>query len=241
MLADRLQCNPRNSASSPIIRRLTRAEWDIVKTSGTIPYGNAIALIVVPPLNKNPVTRRRPEPSITSLPSEDSEKQPLFSLSPLSTLLPTSPDTDLINPETPDSNLKLPDFLPCARVPLYHGVKLFPSRPQRAALYAGLLRLLSIERRARYREHGRPETKLSQPPEDKWARGNQKASHAFLLSSDAQTVLRADVVPLATALYRMRLWVGQGWEGTKHDVGGWRITKLPHRAWWRRRRNIRTQ
>ena len=57
------------------------------------------------------------------------------------------------------------------------------------------------------------------------AKGDAKASHAYVVFSDAQSVLRADTVPLAVALWRVRLWEGGGWDAgasaRRVGAGGW--------------------
>jgi len=47
-----------------LIRRLTRAEWKSIKSTGVIPYGNAVAVVVAPPLNRDPTTKMRPQTSV---------------------------------------------------------------------------------------------------------------------------------------------------------------------------------
>jgi hypothetical protein len=219
LLADCLQTRPQGSEDATLIRRLTRAEWKSIKSTGVIPYGNAVAVVVAPPLNRDPTTKMRPQASVDAAViqqdiSTDDHASPR-PLPPLSTLHPVT---------EPSDHNDLPNYLPSSKVPLYNGLSLFPSRSQRAALHARLTRLVSIERRARYREHGRPEksaTSQSTEPRDKWARGDQKASHAFLLLSDEKTVLRADMAATAIALWRVRMWEGAGWEEFGGGRKGW--------------------
>jgi hypothetical protein len=211
ILADRLQTRPQGSRDHPILRRLTRAEFKAIKTTGIIPYESAVAVLVVPPLNRDPITKVRPEPLFSaSAPEHHDEKSPRQAL-PLSTLHPTNSTTQDHGGEPPHP-----------QIPLYNGVTLFPYRSQRAALHARLTRLLSIERRGRSREqrnrHGH-----SPPAEDSttnWPSGDQKASHAFLLCSDAGTCVRADAAATAIALWRLRMWDGAGWEDCVTG-GGW--------------------
>lgn len=66
-----------------------------------------------------------------------------------------------------------------------------------------------IERRARWRQPGPASTSEL----DSSRSANRLASPAFLLLSGAETVLRADTVPLAIALWRLRMWEDEGsWE-----------------------------
>lgn len=213
LLADHLQFQPKNMAggSSTIIRRLTRGEWSSIKTSGVIPYEGAVAVLVVPPPNRNPITKKRPEGSMSPLPLEEDSldaKRPAKPLPPLSVLHSTS-----VVSEVPEGD-GFPDILPNARTPLYNGLALFPARPQRAALHTLLTRLLSIEGKIRFQERD------AKTPggEDKWVQGDKKPSHAFLLSSDAGTVKRADVAAVAVALWRVRMFEGGGWDSGTHWV-----------------------
>lgn len=234
LLALRLQARPHRSDEIPVVRRLTRAEWKQIKETGVIPFENAAAVLVVPPVNKNPATKQRPEPSTSAEPIEEDKREvPDKPLPPVATMHVTSPTPPI------DALVKSEQFLPPAKVPLYNGISAFPSRRQRAALHKALNDVLAVERRARWRETGRPDTKSasesngeSVETKDKWARGDQKASHAYIIFSDAKTMLRADTVPLATALWRIRLWEGDGWErkARKLRAGGWKImkpTRLP--------------
>lgn len=222
LLADKLQHQPQGSQDAPLIRRLTRAEWKSIKATGIIPYENAVAVVVVPPLNRNPITKTRPEPSVDAGASDEdtTTDQPIKHrpLPPLSALHPTS--------EPPLHEDVFPGHLPSSKIPLYNGLSLFPLRSQRAALHARLTRLLLVERRSRYREHGRLETSetLSEvDAKNKWVKGDQKASHAFLLCSDEKTVKRGDMAATAIALWRVRMWEGAGWEEYGGGNNGWEL------------------
>jgi len=216
-MADRLQTRPQNSKESPVLRRLTRAEFNAIKATGVVPYKNAVAILIVPPLNRNPKTKMRPEPSMVPTNEEPDDKPPLRPAPPLSTLHPS----DGTNSDDCDNPSR-------AQVPLYHGITLFPNRSQRAALYASLSHLLFVERRARYRKHG--QLHATSPPDistDRRSRGDQKCSHAFLLCSDAGTSLRTDAAAVAIALWRVRMWEGGGWEEGGEDAAGWLQVKSP--------------
>ena len=230
LLAQRLQTRPRHAIERPVVRRLTRAEWKQIKETGVIPYDNAVAVIVVPPVNKNPETKERPTPSDSPKPTQEDEDDKYIPLEkprlPVCALHPTAPkDTPI------DVLAGTHGYLPPAKVPLYNGIAAFPSPSQRAALHKALNRVLAVERKARWRQHGRPEPGDKPEQEDdgvkkdSWARGDQKGSHAYVVFSDADTILRADTVPLAIALWRIRLWEGDGWEKkTKFtSAGGWKI------------------
>ncbi|KAH9939889.1 hypothetical protein B0H21DRAFT_28383 [Amylocystis lapponica] len=231
VLAEHLQRRPRGALDAPLLRRLTRIEWRKIRASGVIPYENAVAVLVVPPLNRDRETKARTEPSMSALPVEDGQPaQSTRPLPPPSTLHPTDGEM------TDEFEDELPDVFPRPQVPLYNSLTLFPSRPHRAALHAGLLRLLDVERRARFAEgarlaatngqisrtHQSDEVSAGKSP---WVRGDNKGSHAFLVCSDADTVLRADTVPLAIALWRLRMWEGGGFDGSKGRAGGWMTNK----------------
>lgn len=224
LLAQRLQTRPHRATDRPVMRRLTRAEYKRIQKTGIIPFENAVAVLVVPPLNKNPATKQRPIPSSSPQPvQEDDRPLPNRPLPPVCVMHHTAKEHIPI-----DALVKTHQYLPPAKIPLYHGLALFPSRVQRAALHEALNRVLAVERRARWRETGRPHASASgkeHTKEDRWARGEKKASHAYVIFSDADTILRADTVPLAIALWRIRLWEGHGWpkKSEKTSAGGWKI------------------
>lgn len=226
-LALDLRCCPRNAAAAPVLRRLTRAEFADVRAGGALPAG-ALALLVVPPVNRDARTKTRPTAQMDERPlspeqaaQEAAVPPPKRAPLPLSVLLPAEPGAEVAD------DASAPDFLPAHaahRVPLYNGVTLFSSRSQRAALHKALCDLLFADRRARWREDGRPGTSSvaeEDSKEDKWARGDKKASHAFVLFSSPDTIGRSDAVPLAIALWRLRMWEGDAWDGNAQP---WDIT-----------------
>lgn len=233
LLAERLSHRPLKAHEYPILRRLTRAEFKTVKNTETIPFEGAIALLIVPPVNRDPATKQRPTPSFSIEPIEDEDKIPSKPLPPLSVLHPTALEEDpedAVEEDLEDAveedlqgavkgDPELPTFLPSAKVPLYNGLTLFPARKQRAALHAALNKVLRSERRTRQREYreNKPEGKLKSSDQDpsnedastekrQRAKGDDKASHAYVLCSDAERMLRVDPVPLAIALWRVRMW-----------------------------------
>ncbi|KIK48693.1 hypothetical protein CY34DRAFT_579201 [Suillus luteus UH-Slu-Lm8-n1] len=176
--------------------------------------------MVVPPVNQNPETKEKqqssPQLDIADIVQSDSDSSEtsLRRLLPLSILHPITSD-DIGSPQ-----------LPIAQAPLYHGLSLFPARPLRAALHKALCKLLDAERKARSRSlqaSGSFEHEKSPPR----VRGDAKGSHAFLLCSNQQTAKRADVVPLAIALWRLRMWEGQAY-GSADETSHWEIS-----AGWR--------
>lgn len=209
LLAEQLR-NHSKTSSGCVLRKLTRAEFQLIRETGTIPYPDAAAIIVVPPINRDPVTKMRPAPSKDTtfdpqiLAESPAPKRP--SLPPY--LLHSASEISL---ETEDE----PPLVPDARVPLYNAASFFPFKVQRAALHEGLNKLLALERPKPPPEVGRPS--------DGERNSDSKASHAYLLSSNAQSVLRADTVPLAIALWRVRMWEGGGWAHTSKR--GWVIRR----------------
>lgn len=246
---------------TPILRRLTRAEWKAFRQTGVLPFPKALAILVVPPLNADPVTKARPEPSESPMPPQEPEGQvptrtedesgdakvrevkPIRPPPPLSELYPVTEEGKEAGDE--GAGLFIGNILPRPRIPLYNGVTLFPSRPQRAALHVRLLSILGVERQAQrdaaakyasaQRNHKRElgseqereegeekEGNHQEREEQRWQRGDdKKRSHAFLLCADGENVLRADAIPLAIALWRVRMWEGAGWDDTELTYGGW--------------------
>lgn len=208
-----------------ILRRLTRSEFKTLRETGAIPYSGAVAILVVPPVNRDPKTKLRPQLSREpEIPSSEPSTSPESSYK--KALLPLS---DLHHVSVPEQGMEHPlgsplfTFLPNACVPLYNGITMFPSPPHRAALHKLLTELLDIERQFRGTRLGSPTVNREERVR---AKGDAKASHAFLLLSNEQTVKRADTAALAIALWRLRMWEGdtcvdkaEGWEIGKN----WRV------------------
>ncbi|KAH9045175.1 hypothetical protein EDB85DRAFT_2070079 [Lactarius pseudohatsudake] len=217
LLAARLQARPQCAVDSPLLRRLTWKELSAIRAGKPVQDGDAVAILVVPPLNRDPATMKRPLPNASPLPELLSE-HPTTTTTLKRVPLPLSTMCRALSPE---DHQGFPDLVTPMKVPLYNGVSLFPSRTQRAALHEWLCKLLMIERRARWRQHGPASTSEL----DISRSANRLASPAFLLLSGAGTVLRADTVPLAIALWRLRMWEDDGsWErgegtwATSHNV-----------------------
>ncbi|KAJ3848838.1 hypothetical protein EV368DRAFT_76020 [Lentinula lateritia] len=201
LVVDALRFRPRTLviADRPLVRRLTRAEWHELKATGIMPVTvteNAMAVIVVPPLNRHPVTKERPKGIMSSLPPpEDPEnssvprkfERPLLPLCTLHMTHPT-PETHTIENKSPPGDIFSSYCHSHSRVPLYNGVTLFPDPTQRAALLDLLRSILAIERKARARNQ------------------DNRASHAFLLYSDAHTALTADMAGVGLALWRIPMF-----------------------------------
>ncbi|EIN10575.1 hypothetical protein PUNSTDRAFT_142555 [Punctularia strigosozonata HHB-11173 SS5] len=215
LLAASLSLRPRGALDHPLIRRLTRAEFDELAIAGSVPWEGAAAVLVVPPVNrdKNTGKRPRPEAGMALLPLETEEITGRKALPP-SVMYQVVGDGG-------DGGMTLSR----AGVPLYNGVAMFPDREQRAALHQALSEVLKVERRARFKEEGRRRkvesaaaqedaTEKDTTPKEKKerAKGGAKMSHAFLICSDADTLLRADAVPFLIALWRVRMWEGGGFD-----------------------------
>ncbi|KAF8914076.1 hypothetical protein CPB84DRAFT_1758320 [Gymnopilus junonius] len=190
LLADSLwfavRTHQRLGIPNPILRRLTREEWGLMRTTGSLPYQNAVAVLIVPPVNKDVTTKRRPTPSFSSLPPQDEHCPP--TLPPTSTLL----DSSVKSPND------LPDAISSLQIPLYNSVSAFPSRSQRAALHSLLLRILDAERYLKYLHLQRGES----------------FSEKHLHHPRAATPKRGDPAAVARALWRLRMYDSEGWSGS---------------------------
>jgi len=176
---------------TPIIRRLTRAEWKTFQKRGTIPNPGAIAVLVAPPVKKSLLKGGAPDAS--PKPTEE------IRASTISTK--PAPPLSALHPASAQDSLEMPGLAP-HRIPLYNSISLFPSPTQRAALHQRLCAILKEDTITRWNQIDRPEPRdKSQPSKDE-----TKSSHAFLIYSDGSTVKRADTVPLAIALWRLRMW-----------------------------------
>ncbi|KAJ7179847.1 hypothetical protein C8R43DRAFT_1117196 [Mycena crocata] len=228
------------SARPPLIRRLTRAEWGALRETGIVPQPDALAVLVVPPVNRDPVTKKRAvtadamsdRPSVAvaedpiPLPVEtDSNSQPSVESDsdsppftrptpPVSVLHPTRPPSEHRFTSLPGEDEEQPHAP--ARVPLYNGVALFPGRGQRARVHGLLTRLLGVEAAWRFSAGATDrEAKDSAGDDRKPAarKGDNKGSHAFLICASDEL----DVGALCIALWRVRMWEGGGWRLRSED------------------------
>ena len=208
LLAERSQACPQGAEESPLLRRLTWDEFLAIRAGEPLDDPDAVAVLVVPSLNRDPTTKMRPVPDTSPLPPKMSstEVQPRARNGDL---LPLSTMCYAVSPMDYEGS---PDVVTPMKVPLYNGVALFPSIPQRAALHERLCKMLMVERRARWRQHGPVSSSESGDGQRATRRPNDVRSPAFLLRSGVGTVLRADAVPLAIALWRLRMWEGDSWE-----------------------------
>ena len=206
LLAEQLEHSSNGSGNlQHVLRRLTRHEWKNIQGTGTIPFNDAVAVLVAPPINKDPTRSQRPKPimSASPLPDEEEVRESTF---PLSSLL----SQEISDCLATNSHLNL---LPRYQVPLYHGLALFPNKHQRTALHASLLRILAIERRS-----PRPSAMKKDAIEPRpRAQGDAKHSHAFLISSNSELARRGDVSATAIALWRVRMFESSCME----DDGEW--------------------
>lgn len=176
---------------TPIIRRLTRAEWKAFQKSGTIQNPGAIAILVVPPVKKSLLNGGAPDAS----PAPTKEIQ----ASTISTK--PAPPLSVLHPASAQNAFEMPG-LASHKIPLYNSISLFPSPTQRAVLHQRLCAVLKEDTITRWNQTDRPQSgDKSRPSKDE-----MKSSHAFLIYSDSSTVKRADTVPLAIALWRLRMW-----------------------------------
>ncbi|KAH0587302.1 hypothetical protein J132_09478 [Termitomyces sp. J132] len=226
-----------NPAPVPrLLRRLTHSELHTIRTTQTIPHPGALAVLIVPPLQKDSVTGLRPAPNMSPAPPPPPTSEPTKPLTlPACVLYPTQPDAWDEEGGT----------LPQEKVPLYNGVVMFPERGQRAALEGLLRRVLEIEWRAdqgcicadagKGGKNGGEEKDGEQKEEEeeaeegkdmpKKSKSKSKPSHAFLLYSDEESVLRGDTVGIAIALWRLRMFEDKGEDVETQRVGGWEWTK----------------
>ncbi|KAJ7699933.1 hypothetical protein B0H17DRAFT_926096 [Mycena rosella] len=181
------------SPRPPVVRRLTRAEWGTLRTTSAVPQLGALAVLVVPPVNRDPTTKQRP---------------------PAAGAMSAAPVPDASQPRVPPPPKRPPPPMsqgekrraPHAeqRVPLYNGVPLFPGRVQRAKLHALLTRILGVEGAWRFSAGSSSAPKGGD--QRAAGKGDNKGSHAFLIRASDEV----DVAPLGVALWRLRMWEGGG-------------------------------
>lgn len=176
---------------TPIIRRLTRAEWKAFQEAKTIPNPGAIAVLVVPPVRKSLLDGETP----------DASPRPTQEIRDSTVSAKPAPPLSVLYPASTRGAIEAPELL-THEMPLYNGTSLFPSPTQRAALHQRLCAVLKEDTITRRNQTDRPRPKSETRP----MRDETKSSHAFLIYSDGSTIKRADTVPLAIALWRLRMW-----------------------------------
>lgn len=181
------------TASSQVLRRLTRREWVGVKAGHLTASGGtlgAVAILVVPKVR----VRDDVASEIKSTWMDNS-----FATNPATVPdIPCQQAFELVMM----SGGSLREAL---QVPLYHGGAIFPRAEDRMKLRLGLDRLLGAEHRRRsQRRHGDDTTKTPGDTLD-------KASDAYILLGAQEPTQSIDATPLAIALWRLRLWEGIGW------------------------------
>ena len=211
MLTKALSRRPKKNEPAPtILRRLTRAEFKELRETGAIPHQDAVAVLIVPPVNRDPLTKVKPIPSLRPEIIEgeqgSSARLQRRPLPPLSTMLGTRLES------SQELELSVANLVPDVQVPLYHGLSMFPSASQRAVLHKSLCEVLGAERRYR---SGKSSNTSNISSDD-------KGSHAFLLVSNERTVKWADSVALSIALWRLRMWQGDAYQ-SQFCSGGWEV------------------
>ena len=138
-LASRLEKQNRSSRSQspPLLRQLPYDEWLSLKNTGRVSCADALAVIVVPSVNRDPKTKERPSINLSADPVSDEDIPRPDSVFP--------PFATLCNVSEP---LGPPTLLSVRQVPLYHAIAAFPSRSQRHTLHTLLLRILKRQSEA---------------------------------------------------------------------------------------------
>jgi len=204
--------------NAQVVRRLTRGEWADLRTSGRLSVPGAAAIVVVPPVHKNML---KPNRAPKSDPSDDDRALSTF---------------------CEDASREYVTTSSTRKIPIYHGAVVWPNPAERDAVRSLFKEIVGLERKARYKA-----TLLSKSPgktspaskstdgdasglvgesdagpkskKVERAKGLDKASDAYLLRSTRDTVVRADTAALCIALWRLRIWFGQGWD--RGMWGGW--------------------
>ncbi|KAI6047309.1 hypothetical protein EDC04DRAFT_610212 [Pisolithus marmoratus] len=208
-----------NEKEATILRRLTRAEFKDLRETGAIPHRDAIAVVVVPPVNRDRITGKKPAASIEpEIPSDD-QVMPSVSDSHCKVQVPLSTLHQVQGHLPEEGEHSFSNLVPLARVPLYNGLTMFPSAPQRSMLHKALCKVLDAERRSRL---GQSSADSDSNRQRKSTPNSKRGSHAFLFISNERTVQRADSAALAVALWRLRMWEGDAYQNLVCS-GGWEV------------------
>ncbi|KZT60733.1 hypothetical protein CALCODRAFT_83781 [Calocera cornea HHB12733] len=176
---------------SPVVRRLTRDELQALREGSGVSLPGASAVIMATRINPRNRVLKQTEPSThqdgATLPPVE---LPSLSLPP-STIAYTMPDLGIPRPP----------------IPIYNSLVLFPEVEKRQELMSLLANIIQAERSA----------ERMAAASRRMARSSSKASHGYLINLDAASTRRASTTNLLIALWRMRLYHGQGWT-TDGDV-----------------------
>ncbi|KAG8961179.1 hypothetical protein FRC03_005685 [Tulasnella sp. 419] len=109
-------------------------------------------------------------------------------------------------PSTPISLINKTRHEDSSSIPLYNTLQLFTSPAERLSFKQALNTILGVEYKTRYKIR----TSL-QAPSPNIVRSNEadpldRASHAYLLNGSQGTLNRIDTIPLAVALWRLKMW-----------------------------------
>ena len=227
MLRNSLRTVPQGvlDPNAQVVRRLTRREWADLKTSARLSVPGAAAIVVVPPVHKNMLKPQCPPTSG----GVDGDRA-------LSTFCEEASREYVTTPSR-------------RKIPIYHGAVVWPDPAERDAVRSLFKEIVGLERKARYKATLLSKSSWKASPASKSAdgvtsglvgetdagpksrkveraKGLDKASDAYLLRSTRDTVVRADAVPLCIALWRLRIWFGQGWD--RGMWGGWeKLARVP--------------
>jgi hypothetical protein len=202
LLGERLRCNPEGSLSHSVVRRIPQSAWKKMLATGMVEALEAAAILDFSPKAKQ-----------------------------------SSSGTVALRRFFKMSSAR--QHLPEACVPCYNPFFLFPEDANRERLRKALSAVLAIERCARWRQTAlspaklRATTTAEQRAKNKSIRFERRTldqpSSAFLISSTATTITRADSVPLLIALWRVCLWEGEAWNNDD-PYGGWKVSENECRA-----------
>ena len=226
VLRDRLRAVPQGAlrADAHVVRRLTRREWAGLAGSGALAVPGAAAVVVLPPVPRN-MLKLRPDRARQRQAKEADGDRALCTF-------------------CEDASREYVMTRARRTIPIYHGAVVWPDAAERDAVRLLFKEVVGLERRARYKatlaakssQTGSPASTSaagdtsgrvgeagagprSKKKQVERAKGLDKASDAYLLRSTRDTVVRADTVPLCIALWRLRIWFGQGWG--RGMWGGW--------------------
>lgn len=186
--------------------------------------------MVVPPINRDRITKKKPAASIgPEIPSDD-QVIPSTSGSHCEVQLPLSTPHRVQCP-LPEEDHPFSSLVPAAQVPLYNGLTMLPSAPQRAMLHKASCKVLDAERRSRL---GQSSANSDGNRRKKSSPGGGRGSHAFLLVPNERAVKCGDSAPLAIALWRLQMWEGDAYQdlvcsGGWEVDGEWRVSYLQER------------
>lgn len=202
LLLDKLKALPkvvRYGSSAETVRILAEPEYEHLRNEQIAPDDkDSLAIIAFPEL-----------PDVASSSKDSRENAPFAVLASSGVPAPSSK-----SPRPVPLQLNSHELLPSPLVPIYQADRLFPSS-ENARRSSLLTRLEKLARLQSTPQNPLPVTRQGADSPHTPPLVDSSSGHAYLIRNPHGLVAcGVDAAPLAIALWRMRLWNGEGWRST---------------------------